>query len=205
MTGSMREWRFEMFHCRKNSGSSYIITRGNGHRHVFVLRADEAKSGLYLDDLAGAVAHATARTRLACIAFAVLWIAFLVVAGGLKDHTWYLLAVGALGMIQNVAVAGLPRTTASHGIPLSDVEKIYGRRAKGERRRRVMEVLYEVDNDYPGLGQAIRPEFFQDFSLRPDEVDEWNRRAKDLQAKKAQEKVAKKAKQQAHTTAQPTS
>jgi hypothetical protein len=203
MTGSMREWRFEKFHCRKNSGLSYVITRGNGHRHVFVVFADKQKSGLYLDDLAGAVAHATPRTRFTSIIFAVLWIVFLVVAGGLKEHTWYLLAVGALGMIQNVAVAGLPRKSASHGIPLSEVKKTYGRRVKGKKRPGVMQVLYECDNEHPGLGRAIRAEFFQDASLRADEIDEWNRREKKLQENNPKKKAMKLSQQVGQiTTAQ---
>jgi len=196
MTGSMPEWRNEKFHCRKNSGLSYVITRGNGHRHVFVVLADDKKSGLYLDDLAGAVAHATPRTRFTSIVFAVLWIAFLIVAGGLKEHTWYLLAVGALGMIQNVAVAGLPRKSASHGIPLSEVKKTYGQRKQTDKRRpRVMQVLYDCDDAYPGLGQAIRSEFFQDFSLRPEEIDNWNQREIKLQEKKAKKKAMQLPKQ----------
>lgn len=191
MTGSLREWRIEKFQCRTGSDSSYIITRGNGHPHVFVLFADNAKSGLYLDDLAGAVTHATTRTRIASIIFAVLWITFLIVAGGLKEHTWYLLAVGALGMIQNVAVAGMPRKAAAHGIPISDLKETFGLRLKEGKRPKVMKVLYDVDDRYPGLGQAIRPEFFQDFSLRPEETDEWKRRETELREKKKREKAAR--------------
>ncbi|KAF2194457.1 hypothetical protein K469DRAFT_725800 [Zopfia rhizophila CBS 207.26] len=85
-----------------NSENSYIITRGNGHRYVFVVFADNSGSGLFLDDLAGVVTHANTRIRLASVVFATLWIIFLIVAGGLKNHTWFLLAVGGPGVVQNI-------------------------------------------------------------------------------------------------------
>jgi hypothetical protein len=192
-TGSLREWRLEKYSGREKSPSSYILTRGNGHRHVFVVMADEQKSGLYLDDLAGAVTHATTRTRLASSILAALWIAFLVAAGGLKDHTWFLLGVGALGMIQNVAVAGLPRTPAAHGIPLSEVKCSFGKRMQNQPRPKVMQVLFDVEKEYPGLGLAIRPEFFQDFALRPDEVTKWEERQISLKTRKADKKREKEA------------
>jgi hypothetical protein len=189
----LREWRFEKYAGRENSPSNYVLTRGNGHRHVFVVMADEHNSGLYLNDLAGAVSHATTRTRLASSILAALWIVFLVAAGGLKDHTWFLLGVGALGMIQNVAVAGLPRTPAGHGIPLSEVKCSFGKRLQNERRPKAMQVLFDVEEEYPGLGLAIRPEFLQDFALRPDEVIKWKDKENSLKTRKEAKKREREA------------
>lgn len=49
---------------------------------------------------------------------ATLWIGFLLIAFGIDSHTWYLLGVGALGMLHNVFVAGWHRDPEAHGIPL---------------------------------------------------------------------------------------
>ena len=141
-----------------------------------------------MDDLAGAISHATIRTRVASVLLAILWILFLIVAGGLKDHTWYLLAVGALGMVQNVAVAGLPRTPAAHGIPLSKLRETFGKRVQNADKPKVMDVLFKVEDKYPGVGLALRPEFFQDYALKPNEVDDWKVREKKLNETKARKK-----------------
>jgi hypothetical protein len=48
------------------------------------------------------------RTRLCLIVISGFWIALLVAAAGLKFHTSFLLAVGSLGILQNVALATSP-------------------------------------------------------------------------------------------------
>jgi hypothetical protein len=51
-------------------------------------------------------------TQVSCLILAFLWIVFLITVAGLKQNTWYLLAIGGLGMIQNVVVAGVSREQA---------------------------------------------------------------------------------------------
>ena len=58
-----------------------------------------------------------------------------------------------------------------------------------------MQVLYDCDDEHPGLGQAIRPEFFQDFALRANEIDEWSRREKELQEKNSKKKAMESSRQ----------
>jgi hypothetical protein len=193
-TGSLPEWREEKYSCREHSPESYILTRGNGHKHVFVVRGDERRLGLVLDDLAGAVPKASQKTRWASGLFALLWIVFLIVAGGLHDNTWYLLGVGAVGMIQNIAVAGKRRTPEAHGIPLSELRKpIFGKGQENGNRPKIMSVLYEVENAHPGIGLAIRPEFFQEFSLREDEIEAWKTFEEKLKELKKKEKIERDA------------
>ena len=151
-TGSLREWRTEKFACRTKSPHEYIITRGNGHPHVFVIlkgpSTEKARKmwqadgklvdtkqvnypGLYLDDLASARQHGGPKTRFLSSILAFLWFGFLVVAGGLNTDTWYLLIVGSVGMIQNVCIAAAPRCTAAHGVPLKQCHplKTFGTKA----------------------------------------------------------------------------
>ena len=193
-TGSLRAWRKEKFSCREGSTESYVLTRGNGHKHVFVVRGAERGLGLVLDDLAGAVPKASKKSRLLCGLSAFLWIAFLITAGGLDDQTWYLLGVGTVGMIHNAFVAGKRRSPESHGMPLSELrEPILGKATVEGRRPKIMEILYQVEEKYPGVGLAVLPEFFQDSSLREEEVKNWAAYQIRLDCIKAQGQVEREA------------
>lgn len=189
ITGSLPELRAEKFKCRIGSTQSYAITRGNGHKHVFLILADRTDgnaSGLHLDDLAGAVQHAHRGTRIASVILAILWIFFLITVGGLHVDTWYLMGVGALGMAHNVAVAGLRRASASHGIPLRRIQPggEFGRKVQPNkefigpadpRRPKAMSTLLEVEDEYPGVGISLRDLFFTGV-LRGDEPALWKYR-----------------------------
>lgn len=197
VTGSLRELVREKYECRKDDESKkqdYILTRGNGHNHVFVIQANDYVVGLNLNDLAGARRGADTGTRVLSVILAILWIVFLVVAGGLDVDTWYLLAVGALGMMQNVFVAGWQRSTQAHGIPL-EFERIFGQKDKGVTWGQ-MRTLREFANEHPGAACAIRPEFFPDHILNLDEKQEWKHYAEEAkrrrEALKAQAEAAKK-------------
>jgi hypothetical protein len=181
LSGSMSEWRREKFECRRGSKDDYLITRGNGHRHVFLIRGirNDHGLGLNLEDLAAARGGADIWTRAKTVVYAVTWLLFLLAAGGLKQDTWYLVFVGAAGMAQNIFVAGARRSSASHGIPLNPVRAAddsiltYGLRSKGSDRPRVMNVLREVEQGIPGVGLALLYEFFPDHTLRDAEKTEW--------------------------------
>ncbi|UKZ51755.1 hypothetical protein TrVGV298_005519 [Trichoderma virens] len=174
VTGSLREWRLQKYSCRKNTSDTYILTRGNGHPHVFVI-CPGTNRGLYLHDLAGAARRADLRTRVSSVILAILWLVFLITAGGLKTDTWFLLAVGAVGMAQNILVAGLPRKPDATGIPLRQTMPTFGRRemSKNSPRPKVMSVLFEIEAELPGVGLAIRREFFPDYALRENEIKRW--------------------------------
>ncbi|EON62751.1 hypothetical protein W97_01976 [Coniosporium apollinis CBS 100218] len=178
-TASLKEWRREKYKCRKNSKHDYAVTRGNGHSHVFVIQSGSASPGgagpgLFLDDLAGAVQKSDRRTKTLSVCFAFLWICFMITAAAIKDNTWFLLIVGLVGMTQNIWVAGRPRESAAHGIPVERIGHTYGRREKNKARPRVTNVLKEVELAYPGVGRAIRSEFLPDHALRPQEIQWWD-------------------------------
>lgn len=46
-------------------------------------------------------------TRAVCLTLAICWFALLISVAALKNDSWYLLAVGAIGMCQNAVVAGM--------------------------------------------------------------------------------------------------
>ncbi|KAI0597006.1 hypothetical protein F4775DRAFT_271755 [Biscogniauxia sp. FL1348] len=199
VTASLKEWRLEKYQARRHSKHTYAITRGNGHRHVFIIEPGviDLKTGkypgLYLDDLAGAVRKADNWTRVKSVILAVVWIWYLIMAGGTKENTWFLLAVGMLGMVQNVYAAGRHQRSEAHGIPLK-LGSTYGttkldprlviRGLMTKRKkqnvyqrnppRKTMKVLQDVEIDYPGVGQALVLEFFPNRTAwRAGEVEWW--------------------------------
>ncbi|KAF3358570.1 hypothetical protein VdG1_00130 [Verticillium dahliae VDG1] len=81
-----------------------------------------------------------------------------------RDDTWFLLAIGGLGILQNVFVAGWTRRPEHFGVPLDFVEAI--------GKTKVMRTLFEVEERYPGLGRVMRDEFFPG-ALLPEEILRW--------------------------------
>lgn len=105
-------------------------------------------------------------TRLMCFILAILWIGFLICVTALAEDAWYLMAVGAIGMSQNAIVAGVDFKSERYGMHLEKVKSFGG--------RKVMDTLKHFETGYPGNGKALVDEFFPG-SLRPDEVEWWDR------------------------------
>lgn len=105
-------------------------------------------------------------TRFMCFILAFLWIGFLICVTALAEDAWYLMAVGALGISQNAIVAGVDFKSERYSMHLEKVKSFGGRKA--------MESLKNFETEYPGNGKALVDEFFPE-SLRPDEVEWWDR------------------------------
>ncbi|KAL1868937.1 hypothetical protein Daus18300_005773 [Diaporthe australafricana] len=169
---------------RKDSQQSYALTRGNGHRHVFIIRPDSyhvdkdenegniiASRLPYLDDLAVNIERADRTARGLSIVCAVFWIMLLVAVGGLKSGTWYLFGAGTLGMLFNILISSYPRDPAAYGLPLKEEARFGFRDTPSVPRKRVQEVLLELEVKYPGAGHALKPLFFTTSLLsKKDEV-----------------------------------
>ena len=91
-------------------------------------------------------------TQTVCLTLAALWIVFLISVAGWKQNTWYLLAVGGVGMVQNVVVAGAKRGASTTGIHLKMVERI--------QQQKVMDALMDLENAYEKVGRSLLDEFF---------------------------------------------
>jgi hypothetical protein len=107
-------------------------------------------------------------TQLLCLVLAALWIVFLITVSGLSENQWYLMSVGAIGMLQNVVAAGSTRSCTAHGINLREIESFQSRKA--------MDALMDLEDAYPRAGKALLPEFFSERHLRGDEEDWWEER-----------------------------
>ncbi|KAL0580019.1 hypothetical protein V5O48_002022 [Marasmius crinis-equi] len=186
VTGMLPQWRVEKWACRRHSKKVVGLTGGNGSRHVMVIIGKG--HGLDLEDLAAAESPRLARrrgtepriirglpltfwvTRAACLTLALLWIIFLITVTALEEDAWYLLAVGGIGMVQNVIIAGARRDLGTSGIHLEEIEVF--------RQRTVMDTLMDLESAYKHVGKSLLAEFFPD-GLRTAEKEWWagNRKA----------------------------
>jgi len=57
-------------------------------------------------------------TCVVCTIQCVLWITLLITVTGLESHSWFLIAVGGLGMFQNAALAAISRNPDKWNLPL---------------------------------------------------------------------------------------
>jgi len=181
VTASLPQWKNEKWACRRlppDGEKKVILTRGNGSQHAIVILGSEGF--LDLEDLAGGKANVDASisttTRFAVAALALLWILLLITASGLKQNTWFLLAVGGIGILQNVLVAGWRRNPRALGVPVEFVQVFAD--------KKVMKTLYAVEEAYPRLGRSMLDTFFPG-KLYADEEKSWDdygKRAKALEA-----------------------
>lgn len=167
-TGCLPQWTKEKWACRKNeSDKTVVLVRGNGCQHAIIIRSQGR--GLDLEDLAtGPInvdVHTSILTRVLVIIHAILWLLLLITASGIDQDTWFLLAVGGLGIIQNIYVAGRWRDPAAFGIPLIFEDAF--------AETKTMNTLYTVEDRYPGVGRSMLENFFPGVKLRPDEVHKW--------------------------------
>ncbi|KAI0891846.1 hypothetical protein F4806DRAFT_481503 [Annulohypoxylon nitens] len=169
--------RQEKYQGNKHSKHTYVITRGNGHKHVFIIMPNTMIKKMSclpsLDHLATAKDQAYFTDRLLSIIPAILWIVLLLIVGGLVEHTWFLLGVGVLGMVHNILLSGWRLEPETHGIPIKRLRRIerpgeeseddysaLGRKKLDGQKPKVMNVLKEVERKFPGVGHALLPIFF---------------------------------------------
>ncbi|KAJ5982710.1 hypothetical protein N7451_012810 [Penicillium sp. IBT 35674x] len=122
------------------------------NQHAIVIQGNAV--GLDLEDLSvnNPGTSASFKTMWAIITLGALWVILLITAAGIQVNTWFLLAVGGIGILQNMFAAGVSRAPKAFGIPLEFVEVI------GEWK--VMDALFKVEESYPCLGKSLLPIFF---------------------------------------------
>jgi hypothetical protein len=184
-TASLPQWKMEKWACRLLSASQrsadkkVILTRGNGSQHAIVILGCEGF--LDLEDLAGGQTNvdvsASGPTRIAIMLLAFLWILLLITAAGVKNNTWFLMAVGGIGIFFNIYVAGHGRHPRDNGLPI-EFAGVIG-------KPKVMETLYELEAKYPRLGSSMVDVFFPG-KLRADEQRTWDDFAKTARDREAQ-------------------
>ncbi|KAI0376825.1 hypothetical protein F5Y04DRAFT_285502 [Hypomontagnella monticulosa] len=164
VSGALPQWSREKWACREDTDKTFVLTRGNGSQYAVVIQG--AGVGFDLEDLAAADAGTfmPLRTRFGIIGLATLWIFLLIAASGISENTWFLLAVGGLGILQNSYVAGTSRSPEAFGMPLEFVEVI--------AEPKVMDTLFALEDRYPRLGWNLLPTFFTG-DLNDAETAKW--------------------------------
>jgi hypothetical protein len=121
-----------------------------------------------IEDLAAGQSNANVSAskaiRIIVMALAFLWVLLLITAAEVKQHTWFLLTIGGVGMLLNIYVAGHGRHTQCNSLPILFKEAI--------GNIKVMRALYEFEETYPRLGSSILSVFFPG-KLELDEQQRW--------------------------------
>lgn len=134
ITCALPQWVQEKWAGRKLRHEKVTcLTRGNGHLHILVFIG--APGSWDLESLATSTLVPRAETRWISLALAVLWTCLLISVSGLKSHTWFLIGIGSIGMLQNVFAAGVSRNPAASNFQLTRFSRaptIVGRRGVQE-------------------------------------------------------------------------
>jgi hypothetical protein len=154
----MPAWTVQKFSARKDGGkeATYALIRGNGHRHVFIVR-NKHKDAWNLEDLASMASarhdyvHSLELFILACAV--IIFSGVAVLSAMLSDHeALYFLASLAMGTVGNILVGVLSQEPAMHGMPLNSIEVI-------THDSKVMATLQSLEEKYEGLGEPLLKEF----------------------------------------------
>ena len=159
--GSLPQWKREKWAGRLDrKRGTYCLSRGNGTPHAIILR-NASGDCPHFEDLATLRVRCTRACKIAIDGLSVLWVIVLLMALGLKQHAWYLLAIGCIGMIQNLLVAAVPQTLACNGLQM---ELVHSRISE----TKIMTTLMKTETLFPKIGAALVPKFFPG-ELREDE------------------------------------
>jgi len=108
ITCALPQWAQEKWASRKLKVDKVTcLTHGNGHLHIMVFIG--SKDSWDLESLATGISVPRPETRWISLALAILWTCLLISVSGLKEHTWFLVGIGGIRMLQNVFAAGKSR------------------------------------------------------------------------------------------------
>lgn len=167
LCSSLPRWREEKWSGRKSQKASdrtvVCLTRGNGYSDVMVI-ISEGKDQYRLEDLANARTLPATHSVWAASIISIAQLMLLLIISNLKDHAWFLLAIGALGIVQNTIAAGARRDLGTTGIHLEQCGEPID-------DRKVMKALQSAELREPYVGLSLLPIFFPG-GLRADE-EQW--------------------------------
>jgi hypothetical protein len=158
LTGCQSQWRREKWACRRiepGKSRTFVLTRGNGAQHAIVVLCEG--TGLNLEDLCTGFDNLdspsiSVATRLGMIALGVCWVVLLITSAALTDRSWFLIAVGGIGMLQNMFVAGWSRRPEALGLPLK-FKTVIG-------SPKVITTILETEKAFPKVGRSLVGTFF---------------------------------------------
>ncbi|KAI0704645.1 hypothetical protein C8Q76DRAFT_179212 [Earliella scabrosa] len=173
--GGLGQWREEKYAARQvdpvRGRDVVVLTRGNGSAFAMVVVSD--RTGIRLEDLAAGRDKRRLVTAVLTGSLFLLWIVLLLTVEGLEGDAWYLLAVGGLGMVQNVIAAGATRSADALGFHFEE-----GSKEDTIKEQKVMVTLMKAEEREPGVGLSLLPLFFPG-ELWPEEQAYWDRKKKE--------------------------
>ncbi|GIZ45006.1 hypothetical protein CKM354_000819000 [Cercospora kikuchii] len=185
LASSIPQWQLEKFRAARNTKGSFILTKGNGHLYSYVLlNPNDSKQSMNLEHLAVVRPEdlRSVYTKVVVPLLALCWVFLLLCVGGLENDTWYLFAVGLLGMIQNIVLAIVGRSPDTHGLPIEPA-------TDGDdciiRDRKVMRMLKKAEMVRPYVGIRLKRVYFEDTYLNPDEKQYWARQERTASVREA--------------------
>ncbi|KAK6353605.1 hypothetical protein TWF696_005568 [Orbilia brochopaga] len=188
LSSSLPQWISEKWAWRRLwKSKTVVLTRGNGNRYAVAVICRPGDPDI--EALASARAAPRRYTRAMFLVLTVLWVLLLITVSGIQDNRWFLIAVGGMGMLQNMWAASCVRPASTLGLHLKPYEprsRIIGYqsdRAVGKPRDEpritqltgeeelpaqrdnidvsdVMGALMEAEKVVPGLGGCLVPIFF---------------------------------------------
>ena len=185
--GVLPQLREEKWSCRKLEDDTpvggrpkqktTILTQGNGYKHVMIIHS--IGRGLDLEDLATGRLKRHRSTLPCLLLLTFFWLTLLLLVGGFSENTWCLVAVGTLGMAQNMFAAGHHRALSTTGIHLGKPNivlpdrphKVQGKEVSNKVFQVLKKTEIEMSEKYGvnRAGIALLPVFFPD-GLRTDEL-----------------------------------
>jgi len=147
VTAGLPQWPAEKWTKKldkSNKDKTVALTRGNGHQYVMLILCHEGAWDL--EAMASGRQRVVTGTKFFMCLFSLLWIVLLITVTGLKEHTWLLIGVGGLGMLQNVIVAARPSKPEDFDIslvPYSSRATITGYQYVYEKKKDIKERLWK--------------------------------------------------------------
>jgi len=112
----------------------------------------------------------------------VLWVALLISSAALTDQAWFLIAVGGIGILQNIFVAAWSRTPDALGLPLK-FQHVIG-------HPKVFTAILDCEKAQPKVGRALIGTFFPG-GIFPKEEEQLAAVEAEAKEKKRREQEAK--------------
>lgn len=192
--GALPQWWVEKVPKCIDSKKMFALTAGNGSRDVMVIKGEGRcldleelatlesprtgtpwtkmeKFSLPRKNSWGRQAKTTLGipvgfliTRCVCVFEALIWFFLLISVGGIRSHTWFLIAIGTVGLAYNNMLADLKREPKTRNLPLKLLDTI--------STRKIMDGLMDLEETHKGCGEALLQEFFPG-RLRIDEEEWW--------------------------------
>lgn len=140
------KWPADQLHVKKVK--PVAITRGNGSRYVMLILSHDGSWDL--ESMASGRLNGSPSTKPILAFITLLWILLLLAVTGMKQYTWFLIAVGGSGSIWQTYVAAKPTRSEDVNIslkPWDERETIVGYQYMSDTKKDLKENFWKEYSD----------------------------------------------------------